>query len=65
MKTAFVIMKTYDSPVAIVYPVPHSVVIGSTKDATERVDMLNSKATRNHYYAVKVKAVEVAKGGKQ
>ena len=51
----FVIMKTYDSPIAIVYPSPHEVIEGQRKKVNARVDELNRKANRNHYYAVMIK----------
>lgn len=51
----YVIMKKYDSPIAIVYPAPHEVIIAPKKKIQQRLDALNSRATRNYYYAELIK----------
>lgn len=52
----FVIMKKYDSPIAIVYPTPHEVIVGQRNKVNKRLEELNSKATRNYYYAELIKS---------
>lgn len=51
----YVIMKKYDSPIALVYPTPHEVIVGQKKKVQQRLDALNSKAIRNYYYAELIK----------
>lgn len=53
---AFVIMKSYSSPVAIVIPAPHEIIVGPRSKINRRVKELNDKATRNQYYAVMIKS---------
>lgn len=52
---AYVIMKTFDSPIAIVIPSPHEIIVGPRSKVSKRVKELNERATRNQYCPVMIK----------